>query len=69
MTTSSLHATVVSDAEMAPRFEKMIGFPVDYETLYWQGFMLAEAEVAKEATNTAPRGFLLRQSRVVYNLV
>lgn len=30
----SLHATVGSDEEMAPLFERIVGFPVDYECLY-----------------------------------
>ncbi len=30
----SLHATVDSDEEMAPLFERIIGFPVQYECLY-----------------------------------
>lgn len=30
----SLHASVDSDEEMAPLFEKVIGFPIAYETLY-----------------------------------
>ncbi|MER7797499.1 FAD-dependent monooxygenase [Microbacterium sp. NPDC096154] len=42
----SLHATVASDDEMAPLFEKIIGFPIEYETLYvggWrQRLMLAD---------------------------
>ncbi|GAB3706249.1 FAD-dependent monooxygenase [Nocardiopsis oceani] len=42
----SLHATVATDQEMIPLFEKIIGFPVDYETLYiggWQQrLMLAD---------------------------
>ncbi|MRH28018.1 2-polyprenyl-6-methoxyphenol hydroxylase [Microbacterium sp. SYP-A9085] len=42
----SFHATVDSDEEMAPLFEKIVGFPFDYETLYvgrWQQrLMLAD---------------------------
>jgi 2-polyprenyl-6-methoxyphenol hydroxylase-like FAD-dependent oxidoreductase len=42
----SLHATVESDDEMVPLFEKIVGFPVDFETLYigrWtQRLMLAD---------------------------
>jgi 2-polyprenyl-6-methoxyphenol hydroxylase-like FAD-dependent oxidoreductase len=42
----SLHATVGSDEEMAPLFERIVGFPVDYECLYvgrWrQRLMVAE---------------------------
>jgi len=34
----SLHATVDTDEEMAPLFEKIIGFPIDYETLYIGGW-------------------------------
>ncbi|GAA5148382.1 FAD-dependent oxidoreductase [Microbacterium pseudoresistens] len=34
----SLHATVSSDEEMPPLFEKIIGFPIDYETLYVGGW-------------------------------
>lgn len=30
----SLHATVETDAEMPALFEKIIGFPIDYETVY-----------------------------------
>jgi 2-polyprenyl-6-methoxyphenol hydroxylase-like FAD-dependent oxidoreductase len=30
----SLHATVGSDQEMAPLFERIVGFPIDYECLY-----------------------------------
>ncbi|WP_077489435.1 FAD-dependent oxidoreductase [Sinomonas mesophila] len=30
----SLHATVASDEEMPELFERILGFPVDYETLY-----------------------------------
>ena len=42
----SLHATVVTDGEMSALFEKVVGFPIEYETLYvgtWtQHLMLAE---------------------------
>ncbi len=42
----SLHATVDTDEEMAPLFEKIVGFPLEYETLYiggWQQrLMLAD---------------------------
>lgn len=42
----SLHASVGSDDEMAPLFEKIIGFPIEYETLYvgeWrQRLMIAD---------------------------
>lgn len=30
----SLHATVDSDEKMAPLFERIVGFPIEYETLY-----------------------------------
>lgn len=43
----SLHATVATDEEMAPLFEKIVGFPIEYETLYigkWrQRLMLADS--------------------------
>lgn len=43
----SFHATVETDEEMAPLFEKVVGFPIDYETLYigkWrQRLMLADS--------------------------
>lgn len=42
----SFHATVETDEEMAPLFEKIVGFPIEYETLYigkWrQRLMLAD---------------------------
>lgn len=42
----SLHATVATDEEMPPLFEKIVGFPIEYETLYigkWtQRLMLAD---------------------------
>lgn len=34
----SLHATVATDEEMAPLFEKIVGFPIDYKTLYVGGW-------------------------------
>jgi hypothetical protein len=41
-----LHATVQSDDEMAPLFERIVGMPIEYETLYvgkWrQRLMLAD---------------------------
>jgi 2-polyprenyl-6-methoxyphenol hydroxylase and related FAD-dependent oxidoreductases len=43
----SFHATVGTDEEMAPLFEKIVGFPIEYETLYigkWrQRLMLADS--------------------------